>query len=84
MIGLVACIDLDAVRERLLPVGPARTSGAILLLLGVFLLLRLAGLAYVEIVGLESPEPFDRGLWIADFTLGLLCLVPFGLFWRKP
>ena len=69
LIGLVACIDAEAVRRRLKSAVPARAAGAILVALSV--LFGLMNLAYV-VTALNGPapaHPIDMPVWIADFLV---------------
>jgi hypothetical protein len=84
LIGLVACIDAEAVRQRLAGAVPARAAGAILVVLsGLFSLMNLA---YV-VNALTSPaaaRPLEMPVWIADFVVLAPAWILGGiLLWRR-
>jgi hypothetical protein len=75
-IGIVANIDGEAVRDRLVGIVPARTAGGVLAgLAGLFIVLAVIGI----IAALLNQRPvgqLDVVLWIADLaTIGPTCLL---------
>ena len=69
LIGLVACINAEAVRQRLAGAVPEKAAGAILIALSV--LFSLMNLAYV-VTALTSPaaaQPIEMPVWIVDFVV---------------
>jgi hypothetical protein len=84
LIGLVASIDGEVVRQRLTGVVPARTSGGILAGLAILIIVRQIA---VIVTALTSQTPVDTPelpSWIADFTLPIPLLLVSGiLLWRR-
>ncbi|NIV35235.1 MAG: hypothetical protein GWN58_39005, partial [Anaerolineae bacterium] len=84
LIGLVACIDAEAVRQRLAGAVPERAAGAILVVLSV--LFSLMNLAYV-VTALTSPmaaHPPEMPVWIVDFVVLAPAWILGGLLlWRR-
>jgi hypothetical protein len=84
LIGLVASIDGEVVRQRLTGVVPARTSGGILAGLAILIIVRQIA---VIVTALTSQTPVDTPelpSWIADFTLAIPLLLVSGiLLWRR-
>jgi hypothetical protein len=84
VIGLVASIDGEVVRQRLTGLVPARTSGGILAGLAILIIVRQIA---VIVTALTSQTPVDTpelSSWIADFTLAIPLLLVSGiLLWRR-
>jgi hypothetical protein len=84
LIGLVASVDGQVVRQRLTGVVPARTSGGILAGLAILIIVRQIA---VIVTALTSQTPVDTpelSSWIADFTLAIPLLLVSGiLLWRR-
>jgi hypothetical protein len=84
LIGLVASIDAEAVRQRLAGAVPERAAGGILFALAVlFSLMNLAN----TVTALSSPTPghlLDLPVWIADCTVvAPAWLIGGWLLWRR-
>jgi hypothetical protein len=84
LIGLVASIDGQVVRQRLTGAVPARASGGILTGLAILIIVRQIA---VIVTALTSQTPVDTAelsSWIADFTLAIPLLLVSGiLLWRR-
>lgn len=84
LIGLVASIDGEQVRQRLTGFAPARTSGGIFVGLAVFIIVRQIA---VMVTALTSQTPHDTLeilSWIADFMVPIPMLLVGGiLLWRR-
>ena len=84
LIGLVACIDAEAVRQRLAGAVPERAAGAILVVLSV--LFSLMNLAYVvtALTGPAAAHPLEMPVWIVDFVVLAPAWILGGiLLWRR-
>ena len=84
LIGLVASIDADAVKQRLAGAVPARPAGAILVALAV--LFSLMNLAYVVTALSDSAPgtPVELPVWLADFVVLAPAWILGGiLLWRR-
>jgi hypothetical protein len=84
LIGLVASIDGELVRQRLTGAVPARASGGILTGLAILIIVRQIA---VIVTALTSQTPVatpELSSWIADFTLAVPLLLVSGiLLWRR-
>jgi hypothetical protein len=84
LIGLVASIDGELVRQRLTGIVPARTSGGILTGLAILIIVRQTA---VIVTALTSQTPVDTpelSSWITDFTVAIPLLLVSGiLLWRR-
>ena len=84
LIGLVACIDAEAVKRRLAGAVPARPTGAILVALSV--LFSLMNLSYVitALTGETVGSPVELPVWLADFVVLAPAWIMGGLLlWRR-
>jgi hypothetical protein len=84
IIGLVASIDISAVRRRLAGAVPERTAGGILV--GLAVLFTLMNLAAI-VAALSSPTPdylLEFPVWIADLAVvGPAWLIGGSLLWQR-
>ena len=84
LIGLVASIDGEVVRQRLTGFVPARTSGGILVGLAILVIVRQTA---VIVTALASQTPVDAveiSSWIADFTVAVPVLLVGGIqLWQR-
>jgi hypothetical protein len=84
IIGIVASIDGEAVRQRLIDAVPARVSGGILAGLSIFIILRVVALSASALTGQTPVGMLTRLAWIIDFTVGCPALLVCGiLLWRR-
>jgi len=83
-IGIVASIDGEQVRQRLVSVIPARTIGGILIGLAILTLAQDASGAVVTALASGAPfDPVARHVWIADLALEVPAVLIGGvLLWR--
>jgi len=84
IIGLVASIDVSAIRQRLAGAVPERTAGGILVSLAIlFTLMNLAAI----VTALNSPTPgylLEFPVWIADLAVvAPAWLIGGSLLWRR-
>ena len=83
LIALVASIDGEAVRQRLVGTLPARTTGGILLALAVLIILRQLALIVTALVSRSSPSPAELAQWVDDFAVACPALIVVGAeVWR--
>jgi hypothetical protein len=84
MIGIVANIDGERVRQRLGGVVPARAIGAILIGLAVLTLVQDAsGTVVIALAGGAPRDPLARHVWIADLALEVPAMLLGGvLLWQ--
>jgi hypothetical protein len=84
LIGLMVSIDGQTVRQRLMGIVPARTSGGILVGLAILTVLRQTALI-VTAVSSQSPVTLaELAQWIDDFAVGCPPLIVVGLeLWRQ-
>ena len=84
LIGLVASIDGEAVRQRLTGVVPARTAGGILAGLTILFIVRQIAVTVTALISQTPVDPImELPLWIADLTLSPAWLVGGFLLWRR-
>ena len=84
LIGLVASIDGEAVRQRLTGVVPARTAGGILAGLTILFIVRQIAVTVTALISQTPIDPImELPLWIADLTLSPAWLVGGFLLWRR-
>ncbi len=84
IIGVVASIDGEAVRQRLTGVVPARTAGGILAGLAILLIVRQIAIIVAALTNQTEVDTLERTLWIADFAVGCPALLAGGvLLWRR-
>jgi len=75
IINLMGCIDTEAVKERLVDIAPRRFAGGVMIVFGVFFILRTAGVIFGAISE-QTPLPITEiGLAVADGTLSVLMIV---------
>jgi hypothetical protein len=83
LIGLVASIDGEVVRQRLAGFAPARTSGGILVGLAIFIIVRQTALMVTALAS-QAPAHTEIPSWIADFMVPIPMLLVSGiLLWRR-
>jgi hypothetical protein len=84
MIGIVASIDGDTVRQRLIGTVPARTAGGILIGLAVFVIARVIALAVTALTSRAPVAVTELAQWITDFAVGCPPVLVGGLtLWRR-
>ena len=84
LIGLVASIDGEAVRQRLTGFVPARTSGGILVGLAILIIVRQTALILIAITSQAPVDTTEIPSWIADFTVAIPLLLAAGIqLWRR-
>ncbi len=84
LIGLVASIDGEAVRQRLIGVVPARTTGGILLGLASLIVVRQVALIVTALINRTPVDAQELALWIDDFVVACPALLVVGaLLWRR-
>lgn len=84
LLVLVSSIDGKVLRERLAGILPARLSAGVLIVLGVFMLLRQVALI---LSALETRVPVpasELAIWVDDLTIACPALLAVGVqLWRK-
>jgi hypothetical protein len=84
LIGVVACIDGQAVRQRLIGVEPAKTSGGILLGLAILVIVRQVILIITALANHTPVDHLTLAIWIVDLTVQCPALLVVGfLLWRR-
>ena len=84
MIGIVASIDGDAVRQRLTGVVPVRTTGSILTGLAVLIVARQIVVIVTALINQTPADTIELALWIDDFVVGSPALFVGGiLLWQR-
>ena len=84
LIGLVASIDGEVVRQRLTGFVPARISGGILVGLAILIIVRQVAVIVTALAGRTSVDAVELSSWIADFTVAVPVLLVGGiLLWRR-
>jgi hypothetical protein len=84
IIGVIASIDGQAVRQRLTGVVPARTAGGILAGLAILLIVRQIAIIVAALTNQTPVDTLERMLWIADSVVGCPALLAGGvLLWRR-
>jgi hypothetical protein len=84
LIGLVASIDGDVVRQRLAGLVPARASAGILLGLAILIIVRQIAVMVMALAGQAPVDRVELSSWIADFTVAVPLLLGGGsLLWRR-
>lgn len=84
LMGLVASIDGQAVRNRLNGSVPARTTGGILLALAVLIILRQLALIAAAVTSQAPVAPPELAQWIDDFAVGCPAFIVVGVeLWRR-
>ncbi len=84
LIGLMASIDGEVVRQKLVETVPARTTGGILLALAILILLREVGLIVGALIDPAPVASSELAQWIDDFAVGCPALLGVGIeLWRR-
>jgi hypothetical protein len=84
LIGLVASINGEVVRQRLTGVVPARTSGGILTGLAILIIVRQIAVIVTALTSQAPVDTLELPSWIADFTVAVPVLLVGGiLLWRR-
>jgi hypothetical protein len=84
IIGVIASIDGEAVRQRLTGIVPARTAGGVLIGLAILLIVRQVAIIVIALTSQAEVDRLERMLWIADFAVGCPALLVGGiLLWRR-
>jgi hypothetical protein len=79
LIGLLASIDGQVVRQRLTGFVPVRTSAGILLGLAVLIIVRQTALIVTALTGQAPVATSEVSSWIADFTVAIPVLLIVGI-----
>jgi len=84
LIGLIASIDGDAVRQRLTGAVPARTAGGVLAGLAILIIVRQISLIVTALTSQAPVDTLELAVWINDFTVACPALFVGGfLLWRR-
>ena len=83
LIGLLATIDGEAVRQRLHGFVPVRIAAGIFVALGIFILLRQTVLIIGAMAGGEPVGMLERATFVADFAVLPMLLAAGVLLWRR-
>jgi hypothetical protein len=84
LIGLVASIDGEVVRQRLTGLVPARISGGILVGLAVLIIVRQVAVIVTALTSQTPVDTLEFASWVADFTVAVPVLLAGGiLLWRR-
>lgn len=83
LIGLVAAIDGDAVRQRLAGAVPERLAGGILAGLGLLFFLRVIGVIAGALAGQAAVTEAERAVQTADFLTTPAWVIGGILLWRR-
>ncbi len=84
IIGLVASIDGEIVRQRLGGNVPERTTGGMFMLISILFLVVDVVLMVQALVSHASVSPTSYASWVTDFTVQLPALLAAGvLLWRR-
>jgi hypothetical protein len=84
LIGLVASIDGEVVRQRLTGGVPAKTSGGILAGLAILIIVRQIAVIVTALTSQAPVDTLELAVWIADFTVACPALLIGGfLLWRR-
>jgi hypothetical protein len=83
LIGLVASVDGEAVRQRLISFVPARASGGILVALAILVIVRQTALIGSALTNQTPHDALPIATWIADFMVSPMVLVGGILLWRR-
>jgi hypothetical protein len=83
LVGLLASIDGDAVRDRLAGAVPERVGGGVLAGLGILFFLRVAGVMGAAIVNETPVAETELALHVADFVLAPAMVIGGLLLWRR-
>jgi len=83
LIGIVASIDSEVVRQRLMGFVPARTSGGILVALAILVIVRQTVLILTALTNQTPHDTVQIPTWIADFMVSPMVLVGGILLWQR-
>jgi hypothetical protein len=84
LIALVASIDGDTVRRRLVGTVPARTTGGILVALAMLIILRQIALIASALLSQSSPSSAELAQWVDDFAVACPALLAVGVeVWQR-
>ncbi len=84
LIGIVASIDGESVRQRLTSFVPVRTSAGILVGLAILIIVRQTALILTALTGQMPVDTLEIPSWIADFTVAIPMLLIVGSrLWRR-
>ena len=84
LIALVAAIDHQVVQQRVAGQVPARTGGGILVVLGIFIVLRQLGMIIQALAGPAAVPAAEVALWIDDLVVACPALIVVGVqLWRR-
>ena len=84
LIGLVASIGGEVVRQRLTGFVPARISGGILVGLAILIIVRQVAVIVTALAGQTPVDAVELSSWIADFVVAVPVLLVGGiLLWRR-
>jgi hypothetical protein len=83
LIGLLAAIDGEAVRQRLGGFVPVRIAAGIFIALGIFILLRQTVLIIGAVAGGEPVGMLERATFVADFAVLPMLIAAGVLLWRR-
>jgi hypothetical protein len=84
LIGLVASIDGEIVRQRLTGFVPARTSAGIFISLAILIIVRQTALIVTALTSQTPIDTLELSSWIADFAVPIPILLVGGIqLWRR-
>jgi hypothetical protein len=83
IINLMGRIDNEAVKERLVDKAPRKFAGGVMVVFGVFFILRTAGVIFGAISEQTSLPITEIGLAVADGTLSIMMIVGGVLLLRR-
>jgi hypothetical protein len=83
MIGLVAGVDGQAVRQRLTGVVPERAGGGVLAGLGVLIFARVVGVLVGALISQAPVAAVELALHVSDFMLAPAWVIGGVLLWRR-
>ncbi len=83
IINLMASIDAEAVKETLVDTAPSRFAGVVMVVFGVFFILRTVSVIAGAISGQASLPTTEIGVTVADVTLSVLLIIGGVLLLRK-
>lgn len=84
LIGLVASVDGEAVRQRLSGSVPARVSGGILVGLAILIIARQTALIITALTSQAQVSAGELAIWIDDFVVACPALLVVGVqLWRR-
>jgi hypothetical protein len=83
IIGLVASIDGEAIRQRLTGAVPERIAGGVLAGLGLLFFLRVIGILVDVLISQASVAETELALHVADFTMSPALVIGGMLLWQR-